>query len=162
MDKDQRKAVYRAYMSREGPQSLGSVDWPDKKQGALKGMKLLSTGILETIERENLNQLLADCSGHVMSTMSKKLDVLIVGRDAGPAKLQKAEEWGIKQMGEQEFYEYLKDKLDKFDGQDDDEAEEVAAKKPAAKRSKKKKAADAPEEGDGEPAKQKAAKKAKK
>ena len=151
MDKDQRKATYRAFVSRQGSQAIGTVSWPEAKQGALKGMKLLSTGVLETVERETLNTLLADCSGHVMSTMSKKLDVLIVGRDAGPTKLQKAEEWGIKQMGEEEFHEFLKEKLEKFDGQD--EAEDEAPKKPAAKRAQKKK--EPVDEGDEQPAEKK-------
>ena len=110
--------MYRAYVSREGPQALGSVQWPLPKKGALKGKKLLSTGVLETIEREALNQLLVDCSAHVMSTMSKKLDVLIVGRDAGPKKLQTAEEWGVKQMGEQEFFEFLTKTLDEYSEED--------------------------------------------
>lgn len=61
----------------------GTIEWPAAKPGCLKGMKFLTTGILETIEREDAVQLLRDCSGHVMSGMSKNLTYLIVGRDAG-------------------------------------------------------------------------------
>lgn len=138
MDPDQRKQVYRSFLTREGPQKLDELVWPEPKQGALRGTKLLVTGIMETIEREKLNQLLAECSGHIMSGISKNLDILIVGRDAGPAKLQKAEQFGLRQMQEQEFYEFLKDKLDNYNGDDDTAAATTTtAKKSAAKRPKK-------------------------
>lgn len=61
----------------------GTVEWPNAKPGCLRGMKFLTTGILETIAREDAVQLLTDCGGHVMSGMSKNLSYLIVGRDAG-------------------------------------------------------------------------------
>ena len=94
MDKDQKEANYQAWLNREGPRAVGTVKWPEAKQGALQGMKLRATGVMETVEREDLNRLVDGSSGKVMSGMSKNLDYLIVGRDAGPTKLQKAEEWG--------------------------------------------------------------------
>jgi BRCT domain type II-containing protein len=133
------------------------VEWPQPKAGALRGKKLLVTGIMETIVREDLIQLITDCSGHVMSGMSKNLDILIVGRDAGPSKLEKAESLGLKQMGENEFMEFLIKTLADFTGEDETEA--PAAKKPAAKRAAKKKTTDGDDVKEKTPAKKTKAKK---
>ena len=38
-----------------------------------------------------------------MSGVSKKLDYLIVGEGAGPSKLKKAADLGVKTIGEEEF-----------------------------------------------------------
>lgn len=93
----------------------GSVSWPSPKRGCLHGLKFLSTGVLETITRDDLNNLITECSGHVMSTMSKKLDYLIVGRDAGPVKLEKATQWGLKQVNEDDFLKFVSEKIESFD-----------------------------------------------
>ena len=37
-------AIYRSYLMREGPQNVGTVDWPKPKPGTLEGLKFLSTG----------------------------------------------------------------------------------------------------------------------
>lgn len=50
-----------------------------------------------------------------MSSMSKKLDYLIVGRDAGPVKLEKATEWGLKQVNEDDFFKFISEKIESFD-----------------------------------------------
>jgi DNA ligase (NAD+) len=39
----------------------------------------------------------------LVSGVSKKLDYLIVGEGAGPSKLKKAEDLGVKMINEQEF-----------------------------------------------------------
>lgn len=51
-----------------------------------------------------------------MSTMSKKLDYLIVGRDAGPVKLEKAAGWGLNQINEEDFLKFITEKIDNCDG----------------------------------------------
>lgn len=80
---------FRSRMMRDGPTEIGSVDWPQAKEGALEGKKLFVTGELETIQRNDLKKLITDCGGTFMSTVSKQLTYLIVGRDCGPVKLQK-------------------------------------------------------------------------
>ena len=50
-----------------------------------------------------------------MSSMSKKLDYLIVGRDAGPVKLEKATQWGLKQVNEDDFLKFISEKIESFD-----------------------------------------------
>lgn len=107
LDREQRAAIYAAYLNRDGPRHLGDVEWPKARAGVLDGQNFLSTGVFETITREDLHQLIKGSGGRVMTVLSKKLTYLLVGRDAGPVKLQKAEEMGIPQIGEEEFLQYF-------------------------------------------------------
>lgn len=109
---------YRSYLERPGPQNLGSVDWPKPKRGALKGQRFLATGILETIKREDLYKLIEGCGGKVKTAVSKKLNYLIVGRDAGPAKLEKAKEMEISQIDESGFHKFITKALKSYDEKD--------------------------------------------
>ncbi|KAI1292648.1 Replication factor C subunit 1 [Halotydeus destructor] len=123
---------YQSYLAREPPRNLGTVEWPNAKDGSLAGKNFLVTGVLETIEHNDVNNLIRDCGGHVMSVVSPKLTYLIVGRDAGPKKLETASAKGIATIDEGGFYQYLKETIDDFDGP-------VTAKtenKPAPKKAK--------------------------
>lgn len=110
-----RGAYYRAYLARPGPQNLGAVEWPQPKRGALLGQRFLLTGIMETIEREDLQDIISECGGSFMTVVSKKLTYLIVGRDAGPVKLQKATDNEIPMIDEGGFFQYLTDTVNNFD-----------------------------------------------
>lgn len=129
----------------------GTVTWPKPKKGCLKGVKILSTGVFETIERDDLVSLLTGCGAHYYSGMSPHLHYLLVGRDAGPVKLQEAEAKNIPMLSEQEFHVWINEKIDNYvPTADDDEVdvkkkpvkgkaaapkqETKAARKPPAKR----------------------------
>lgn len=107
MDKADRGSVYRSYLTRDGPTQLGSMEWPSPVDSALTGKRFVITGIFETITREDLSELITKCGGRVMKTMPKKLDYLVVGRDAGPSKLQKAEKDGIETLDELQCHDFL-------------------------------------------------------
>ena len=107
MDKAERAAVFKSFMSREGPQNLGSVQWPSPVESALAGKRFLLTGVMETITRDDLKNLITKSSGRVMTSFPKQLDYLIVGRDAGPSKLEKANEQGVTTLDEEACYQFL-------------------------------------------------------
>lgn len=96
---------------RQGPQNLGAVDWPTPKEGALEGEKFLITGVLETIEKTDIIDLIMACSGRMMTVVSPQLTYLVVGREAGPKKIERANEKGIAQIDEGGFFEYLNRKI---------------------------------------------------
>ena len=108
---EQREAKYQEYLAREPPKALGTVDWPTAKPGALEGLKIRATGELETITREDLNQVLRGSSAWVPTGMSKKLDFIVEGRDPGPNKMAVAQEQGIPRMNEQQLHSFLRDRL---------------------------------------------------
>ena len=145
-----RGAVYKSFLQREGPQNLGAVSWPEAKSQALSGKKFLVTGVLDTIERDEFIKLIKESGGHVMSGMSKNLDYLIVGRDAGPAKLKKAEEFGLKQMDENETFNMFERILSEGHSLEDEEPSTSTQKKTETKKkeTKKKKSSKRKEESD--------------
>ncbi|MCJ8341317.1 MAG: NAD-dependent DNA ligase LigA [Cetobacterium sp.] len=73
-----------------------------------KDKTFLFTGKLEKFTREEIKEEIEKLGGKNLSGVSKKLDYLIVGKDAG-SKLKKAQEIGsIKILTEDEFMEIIK------------------------------------------------------
>lgn len=98
---------FAAYMRREGPKAPGSKPIPVGKKGCFNGLKFLCTGVLESIERNEFTRIVEKYGGSTVSGVSKKLDYLVVGSDAGQAKLEKARELNVKQINEDEFLELI-------------------------------------------------------
>lgn len=74
---------------------------------ALEGKTFLYTGTFINYSREALETKIEANGGKLVSGVSKKLDFLIVGEGAGPSKLAKAEQLGVKMMSEDEFEKML-------------------------------------------------------
>lgn len=70
--------------------------------GVLKGLKFVLTGSLPTLKRGEATLLIEQNGGEVASSVSKTVDIVLAGEDAG-SKLQKAEKLGIKIISEEEF-----------------------------------------------------------
>jgi DNA ligase (NAD+) len=70
---------------------------------SLEGKTFLYTGTFKNYSREALEAKIATNGGKLVSGVSKKLDFLIVGESAGPSKLSKAEQLGVKMISEEEF-----------------------------------------------------------
>lgn len=73
----------------------------------LNGKTFLYTGTFEGISREELELKIESNGGKLVSGVSKKLDFLIVGEGAGPSKLAKANQLGVKMIEISEFKEML-------------------------------------------------------
>lgn len=69
----------------------------------LAGLTILATGTLNNFSRDGIKQSVIENGGTYASGISKKLDYLIVGAAAGSSKLKKAEEFGIKQISEDDY-----------------------------------------------------------
>jgi DNA ligase (NAD+) len=70
---------------------------------ALDGKTFLYSGTFENYSREALEQKIEANGGKLVSGVSKKLDFLIVGANAGPSKISKAETLGVKMISESDF-----------------------------------------------------------
>jgi NAD-dependent DNA ligase len=71
--------------------------------------KVLITGKFEKFDdRDEMSALIKSVGGLNKSSISKSLDYVIVGSEAGPAKLKVIEENSIKTFNEQEFIELFK------------------------------------------------------
>ena len=69
-----------------------------KRSGPLAGKRLLVTGTFPGISREEIIAYIEAHGGTYASGVSKNLDYLVVGEEAGPTKLEKAQKLGIKQI----------------------------------------------------------------
>ena len=84
---------------------------PNKRKGVesevrntvLNGLRLLATGTLMNFSREGIKESIVNNGGVYASGVNGKLDILIAGSDAGPSKLSKAKELGIKIINESEY-----------------------------------------------------------
>jgi len=77
------------------------------KQTAFTGKTMVFTGTL-SISRDEAKSLAMAMGAKISSSVSKKTDYVVVGRDAG-TKAGKAEELGIKMLSEDEFMSMCKD-----------------------------------------------------
>jgi DNA ligase (NAD+) len=73
-----------------------------KEKGRLAGKTFLFTGVLKTFGRDEARNLVESSGGMTTSSISKKVDYVVVGEDPG-SKFDKAKELGIKTLSEEEF-----------------------------------------------------------
>jgi DNA ligase (NAD+) len=73
-----------------------------KEKGKLVGKTFVFTGALKGFERDKARNLVESLGGMTASTVSKKVDFVVVGEDPG-SKFDKAKELGIKTLTEEEF-----------------------------------------------------------
>ncbi|XP_075400542.1 replication factor C subunit 1 isoform X2 [Tenrec ecaudatus] len=92
--------AYRSYLNREGPKALGSKEIPKGADNCLEGLTFVITGVLESIEREEAKSLIERYGGKVTGNVSKKTNYLVMGRDSGQSKSDKAAALGTKIIDE--------------------------------------------------------------
>lgn len=85
---------------------LGVKIEPFNREGKLKGKKLVFTGSLENFTRKEVKDLVEKEGGEALSSVSGKVDFVVVGEDPG-SKKDEAEEKGIKTIGEKEFMKMI-------------------------------------------------------
>ncbi len=73
-----------------------------KKEGVLSGERIVFTGKLEHMTRQQAANIAADQGAEVQSSVTAKTTLVVAGEDAG-SKLDKARRAGIRIMGESEF-----------------------------------------------------------
>ena len=83
-----------------------TVTEADRKSGAFDGMRVVLTGSLPTLKRGEATVLIEDSGGEVAASVSKTVDLVVAGADAG-SKLEKAQKLGIKIIDEDEFRKML-------------------------------------------------------
>jgi DNA ligase (NAD+) len=73
-----------------------------KERGKLAGKTFVFTGTLKDFGRDEVRNLVESSGGLTVSSVSKKVDYVVVGEDPG-SKFDKAKELGIKTLTEEEF-----------------------------------------------------------
>ncbi|XP_038608447.1 replication factor C subunit 1 [Tachyglossus aculeatus] len=102
-DSDKKRTnyqAYRSYLNREGPKALGSKEIPQGAENCLEGLTFVITGVLESIERDEAKGLIERHGGKVTGSVSKRTSYLVMGRDSGQSKSDKASALGTKVIDE--------------------------------------------------------------
>ena len=94
---------------------MAGVQMLEKKKRArtsqqLSNKSFVLTGTLATMTREEAKQRIESLGGKVVSSISKKTDIVVVGTDAG-SKLEKAKTLGILLLDEQKFLNMLQNEF---------------------------------------------------
>ena len=84
----------------------GGVRFPveevETREGPLSGKTFILTGGLDSFTRDEARKIIEDMGGRVSSSVSKKTDFVVVGKDPG-SKYDNALKLGIKALNEDEF-----------------------------------------------------------
>ncbi|XP_031444343.1 replication factor C subunit 1 isoform X1 [Phasianus colchicus] len=110
-DSEKRRSNYQAYRSflnREGPKALGSKEIPQGAENCLEGLTFVITGVLESIERDEAKSLIERYGGKVTGNVSKKTNYLVMGRDCGQSKCEKASALGTKIIDEDGLFDLVR------------------------------------------------------
>ena len=78
-----------------------------KKKGKLINKSFMFTGKLQNISRAEAKSLIEENSGSIVSSVSKKLDYLVIGEKPTNRKVEQAKNLGIKILSQKEWYDLL-------------------------------------------------------
>lgn len=134
-----KKWQYGAQRSRTPP-TAGTKDIPVGAENCLAGLSFVFTGILETLGREEGQELVKKYGGKVTTAPSSKTSYVVLGGDAGPKKLQTIAKFNLKTINEDGLFELIR-KLP-ANGGSGQAAEKFAAKQKAEEDKVKKMAAE--------------------
>ncbi|XP_076241246.1 germ line transcription factor 1 [Calliopsis andreniformis] len=104
----QHAAMYQQYLHRGGARHPGSKNIPVGANNCLAGLSFLITGVLDSLEREEAEELIKKYGGRILHQVSKKTDYVIVGDEPGPSKMSKAKSLNIKEISEDDLLEMIR------------------------------------------------------
>ncbi|RMZ89435.1 hypothetical protein DV736_g3345, partial [Chaetothyriales sp. CBS 134916] len=90
------------------PMAAGSKEIPEGADECLMGLTFVFTGVLDSIGREEAQNLVKRYGGKVTSAPSKKTSYVVLGSDAGPKKLETIKRLGIKTINEDGLFELIR------------------------------------------------------
>lgn len=90
------------------PPGAGSKDIPDGAENCLAGLSFVFTGVLESLGREEGQNLVKRYGGKVTTAPSSKTSFVVLGTDAGPKKLETIAKLGLKTINEDGLFELIK------------------------------------------------------
>ncbi|MFH1854034.1 MAG: NAD-dependent DNA ligase LigA [Candidatus Omnitrophota bacterium] len=110
------ESIYNFFRTKENKKVIeklkkAGVDTEYRRQRtedrALEGKTFVITGTLESFSRQDIEELIRQNGGNASSSMSKKTDYLVLGKEPG-SKYDKAKKLGVKIINEEEFRKMVK------------------------------------------------------
>ncbi len=77
-------------------------------EGPLRGKVFVFTGSLDSFSREKVGEIVERLGGTFSNSVTSKTTYLVVGKDPGRTKIEKAKKLGIQTLTEQEFIEMIR------------------------------------------------------
>ena len=102
-------AAFKKFVSRGGAMNPGSKVVPEGSPDCLSGMVFVLTGVYESLEREEMAELIKKYGGKVTTSVSKNTKYLVVGKEAGQSKLAKARTFDTKKLTEDSFLDLIRE-----------------------------------------------------
>lgn len=105
-----KKFNYREYLQKRstGPIAPGSKEIPQGAPGCLLGLTFVFTGELESLSREEAQDLVKRHGGRTTTAPSGRTSYVVVGADAGASKLEKVRALGLKTLTEDDLLELIR------------------------------------------------------
>ncbi|RPB04537.1 DNA replication factor C, large subunit [Choiromyces venosus 120613-1] len=108
-DGEPKKFNYRNFMQRQntGPTAPGSKEIPVGEENCLTGLTFVFTGILESLSREDGQQLVKKYGGKITTAPSSRTSYVVLGNDAGPKKLETIRKLKTKTINEDGLFQLI-------------------------------------------------------
>ncbi|KAL7266953.1 DNA replication factor C complex subunit Rfc1 [Rhizina undulata] len=105
-----KKFNYREFKARSNiaPPAAGSKEVPVGEENCLTGLTFVFTGVLESLSREDGQQLVKRYGGRVTTAPSRKTSYVVLGNDAGPSKLKTIRANGLKTINEDGLFHLIR------------------------------------------------------
>jgi DNA ligase (NAD+) len=108
-------SVYQFFRDKKNKQSIELlkkagvkvIEPKAKEKGKLAGKTFVFTGALKSYGRDEARNTVESLGGMTASSISKKVDFVVVGEDPG-SKFDKARELGVKTLTEEEFKKMIR------------------------------------------------------
>jgi len=103
-----QKFNFRDAVTRSVPVAQGSKVVPTGADNCLAGLTFVFTGVLESLSREDGQQLVKKYGGKVTTAPSKKTTYVVLGNDAGPKKLETIRNLKTKTIDEDGLFQLIR------------------------------------------------------
>ncbi|KAJ1953514.1 DNA replication factor C complex subunit Rfc1, partial [Linderina pennispora] len=99
---------YSKMKAGNAPLNPGSKEIPVGRPGCFEGMTFVVTGNLESLSREEMEDLIKSYGGRVTKNVSSKTSYLVVGEEPGPSKVEKAKVFKTWCLSEDDVLELIR------------------------------------------------------
>ncbi|KAB8278505.1 hypothetical protein BDV30DRAFT_222681 [Aspergillus minisclerotigenes] len=90
------------------PAAAGTAEIPVGAENCLAGLSFVFTGVLDTLGREEGQNLVKKYGGKVTGAPSSKTSYVVLGGDAGPKKLKTIRDHNLKTINEEGLFELIR------------------------------------------------------
>lgn len=85
----------------------GDIDLPEAAPNCLGGLTIVFTGVLPSLDRSAAENLAKRYGAKVTKSISGRTSLVVIGEEAGPSKVKKIKDLGIKAISEAGFIDLL-------------------------------------------------------